>query len=369
MAWALIFDGVNDYATISNTLLHTEIGRTTFEYEIYAAPDADQTPFRVVGNAGAFTGQFSIRPSDVQIRLGGAGASQVTIPYVQVFDGLYHTYKIRRDGNNYSFIIDDIEVATTTSSAATGGNGVVYIGRVSGNYAHTNIGYIIFRDSIGGTDLFNWDATASSHAAGAPILTETVTANNATGSGFPTDGSAWVDLGGGGISIAMAESGPSFIESINTNLSVNITGAIVENGPSFTETVNATLTSLTIQANIAESGPSFTESISATLTETLTINADIAEQGPSFTEAIAASLDVNITSAITELGPSFTESININVIGDRIASIVESGPSFTEAITASIPITITVNPKNIIRVKRKDNTVIIKRKSNIIRVR
>ena len=173
----------------------------------------------------------------------------------------------------------------------------------------------------------------------------------------------------GGISIAVAEIGPSFTESINTNLSVNITSAITENGPAFTEAVNVTLTSLTLQASIVESGPSFTESITATLTETLTINADIAEQGPSFTESITASLGVNITSAITELGPSFTESININVIGDRIASIVESGPSFVESIIASIPITITVNPKNIIRVKRKDNTVIIKRKSNIIRVR
>ena len=180
---------------------------------------------------------------------------------------------------------------------------------------------------------------------------------------------AFINSGGGGISIGVTEAGPSFTESINTNLSVNITGAIVENGPAFTEAVNVTLTSLTLQANITESGPSFTESITATLTETLTINADIAEQGPSFTESITSNLGVNITSVITELGPSFTESININVIGDRVASIVESGPSFVESIIASIPITITVNPKNIIRVKRKDNTVIIKRKSNIIRVR
>lgn len=155
---------------------------------------------------------------------------------------------------------------------------------------------------------------------------------------------AFINSSGSGISIGVTEAGPSFTESINTNLSVNITGAIVENGPAFTEAVNVTLTSLTLQANITESGPPFTESITS-------------------------NLGVNITSVITELGPSFTESININVIGDRVASIVESGPSFVESIIASIPITITVNPKNIIRVKRKDNTVIIKRKSNIIRVR
>ena len=172
-----------------------------------------------------------------------------------------------------------------------------------------------------------------------------------------------------GISIAVTESGPSFTESINTSLSVNITGDIVENGPAFTEAVNVTLTSLTLQANIAEAGPAFTESITATLTETLTISADITEQGPAFSELITVNLGVNITSAITELGPSFTESINISVTGDRLASIVESGPSFTESIIASIPIIITLNPKNIIRVKRKSNTVIIKRKSNIIRVK
>lgn len=252
--------------------------------------------------------------------------------------------------------------------------------------------------SSGGADGFNslngglylGDYNAANNAGSTPgansitnlsIVASNVFTNPAGGDyspkvGGPLDGASStggfigaVDLGGGGISIGVTEAGPSFTESINTNLSVNITGAIVENGPAFTEAVNVTLTSLTLQANITESGPSFTESITATLTETLTINADIAEQGPSFTESITSNLGVNITSVITELGPSFTESININVIGDRVASIVESGPSFVESIIASIPITITVNPKNIIRVKRKDNTVIIKRKSNIIRVR
>lgn len=196
MASALQFDGVNDYCSILSQLLHTEIGRTTFEYEIYAAPDIDQSTFRVFGNSGTFAGQFSILTTGVQIRLGGAGASQVNIPYVQVFDGLYHTYLIRRDGNNYSLLIDGILVASTTSAAATGGNGVTLLGRVSGNYTHTNVGYITFRNSIGGTALFNWDATASSHAAGTPILTDTVGGNNATGVNMPTDGSAWLDLGG-----------------------------------------------------------------------------------------------------------------------------------------------------------------------------
>lgn len=35
----------------------------------------------------------------------------------------------------------------------------------------------------------------------------------------------------------------------------------------------------------------------------------------------------------------------------------------------NIPVIITINPKNIIRVKRKENTVRVKRNSNIIRVK
>ncbi|HHZ94209.1 MAG TPA: hypothetical protein EYN67_01335, partial [Flavobacteriales bacterium] len=240
MAWALIFDGVNDYATITTEDLHTEVGRTTFEYEIFAAPDVDQSTFRILGNPGAFTGQFSILTTGVQIRLGGAGASQVTIPYVQVFDGLYHTYKIRRDGNDYSFLIDEVEVATTTSSAATGGNGVQYIGRVSGNFTHTNIGYIIFRDSIAGTELFNWDATASSHAAGTPVLLDITGGNDATGVNMPTDGSAWVDLGGGGITVT-----PSTINS-----------ASVSNNPAITFNSVVSLTPNTIDSLSVANNPS-----------------------------------------------------------------------------------------------------------------
>jgi len=45
--------------------------------------------------------------------------------------------------------------------------------------------------------LHNWNPTASSHAAGTPILTDTIGGNNATGVNMPTDGSAWINLGGG----------------------------------------------------------------------------------------------------------------------------------------------------------------------------
>jgi len=175
--------------------------------------------------------------------------------------------------------------------------------------------------------------------------------------------------GSGGISIILDEQGPSFTESFNTTLSVNISANISEAGPSFSESVNVDVSSLTIQASIAEQGASFSEGVSATVTPSLSINASISENGPSFIESINTDLEVNISSSISELGPSFSESINLNLTKDVLASITEFGPSFNESINANIPIKITLNPKNLIRVKRKSNTVIIKRKSNIIRVK
>ncbi len=174
---------------------------------------------------------------------------------------------------------------------------------------------------------------------------------------------------GGGITVTVNETGPSFTESINTNLSVNITGNIAESGPSFTESVSATLSALTIQAVITESGPSFNESISANVTTSLTINASISETGPSFTESISANLDTNLSATINELGPSFTESINVSTTTKIIATITEFGPSFSENIVASIPIKVSLNPRNSVKVKRKSNAVKIKRKSNNIRVK
>jgi len=365
MAWALQFDGVNDHLTRATPDSYNG-NLTNYRWVARAIRDSSSNLY-FIGRAGSFNDYISQQSSVFRIRYGSSTVSwNATVP-VSTNEV---EWTVTRNGNTHELFIDGVSQGTVsssgTSSAVKG-----YIGRAnnSNTAAIKLIKMQLWDANVGGSLLSNYDATNSSHAAGTAVLTDTVGGNNGTGVNMPTDGSAWVDLGGGGISIEVTESGPSFTESINTNLSVNITGAIVENGPAFTDAVNVTLTSLTLQANIAESGPSFTESIAATLTETLTINTDIVEQGPSFTESITASLGVNITSVITESGPSFTESINISVIGDRVASIVENGPSFTESIIASIPITITVNPKNIIRMKRKDNTVIIKRKSNIIRVR
>ncbi|MAO21781.1 MAG: hypothetical protein CMJ25_13620 [Phycisphaerae bacterium] len=210
------------------------------------------------------------------------------------------------------------------------------------------------------TGNFNGVNRAGEGVPGASSQTNLTTAdfNDYANNDFRLDpASAFVTNGAGG----------SFMGAAVAPGGSGVTVTVTESGPSFTESISSTLTA-SIISSITESGPGFAESINVTLSAPL-IQAGISEAGPSFTELVNANLDVNISAVITELGPSFTESISINVIGERVASIAESGPSFVESIIASVPIVITVNPKNIIRVKRKSNTVIIKRKSNTIRVK
>lgn len=171
------------------------------------------------------------------------------------------------------------------------------------------------------------------------------------------------------ISASITESGPSFTESINTTVFSNISANIAESGPLFSESVSATITSIGIQANISELGPDFNESISADITTSLNINASIAEQGPDFTESISSTLTANIDAAIVESGPDFIESISVNVQTNLSASIAENGPDFTESIIATIPIVITVNPRNTRNVQRRSHNVRVVSKSKTKKVR
>ena len=53
-----------------------------------------------------------------------------------------------------------------------------------------------------GITLNNWDADSSSRGVGTPVLTDIIGGDDATGINMPTDGSAWIDLGGSGVSVS-----------------------------------------------------------------------------------------------------------------------------------------------------------------------
>ena len=402
MAWALQFDGVNDYASAANWT------PTGANYSV-------EVEFSTTQNSAAWSGLFTVESYNdnqgfgLMIRGGSlalhildeaGNKNPVTITGTSsASDGGLHIAKVVVSPIETKVYLDG-DLKHTDSRVPVLSSHPIVFGARNGNsgsgatdYLDAQIKSWLFIDDSDALNNRNYDAASSSHAAGTPVLTDTIGGNNATGVNMPTDGSAWIDLGGsGGLTASITESGPSFTEqisatlskaieasitelgpsfteSISTNLSANIAGSIGESGPAFTESISATLSTLTIQGNITESGPSFTDSISVDVQASVGLNASIAELGPSFTESVQASLDKAIEANISEYGPSFTDSIAISLTSEIDASIGEYGPSFIESLSAKIPVKISVNAKNTIKVKRSANTVKIKRKSNILRVK
>jgi hypothetical protein len=212
MAWALQFDGVNDYATLASVIDFT--GDFTVEFELDLTVSRNDGFLELSTSTNNFFGK--INNNAIFCRMGGQtlqynpGASVVGV----------HKYKWQKTGTTLVASFDN--VVQITNSSFTGGSTFDLIGRLQGG--NNLLGQLL---SITGVDSnsqsFSYDPTASSHAAGTPVLIDTVGGNDATGVNMPTDGSAWIDLGGGGISITA--------DTVNTNYTtinpaITLTGSI-----------------------------------------------------------------------------------------------------------------------------------------------
>ena len=199
MVWVLQFKGVNDSATapLVATSPYTPDG-FEFKFKIMFndfAPNNFRLAVELGKNGAGFgvglrpDGQFRVRIRNGEFTV-GAGAL----------------------GVEYEFIFTQASGGGTRAVDVTV-NGTPLISNNVSNTTYDNTWLLIGADNRGGNteidfyyaswqDLTTpannalWDATASSHTAGTPILTDTIGGNNATGVNMPTDGSAWIDLGG-----------------------------------------------------------------------------------------------------------------------------------------------------------------------------
>ena len=189
MAWALQFDGQNDYADISTPIDLT--GDFTIEFELDLSASRNDGFIESSTGTNNFFGKLN--NNSIYCRLGGQ-----TITYSQTPPPGVNKYKWIKSGNNITCYFNG--VVKNSSTTFTGGSTLNRFGRFQGG--SNMLGQLLSCtgvDSNGAS--FNYDPTSSSHAAGTPILTDTAGGNNATGVNMPTDGSAWVNLGGSGTSI------------------------------------------------------------------------------------------------------------------------------------------------------------------------
>lgn len=138
-------------------------------------------------------------------RINGVSKTGTTI----IETDTYFELKLVVTDSEYIFHLDDVEqfrypnttpidpiVSLNTASASLGVDSKVEFLKVDGK--------------------LHLDATASDHSdTGAqPVLVDTIGNNNATGVNFPTDGSAWVDLGGGIVGINQFEYGGNVVVDV-----------------------------------------------------------------------------------------------------------------------------------------------------------
>jgi hypothetical protein len=189
MAWAIQFDGVNDYGIPVNAVVIP--WSTPFEIEVKVTVTGNYS--RPFGNQAGNFSRLLIFDTTNEVRLTTDTGYNVKFTAPAYVKTDFNTFKFISDGLGISFYFNGAFVET--KSGYTGGFNINRVGR------HSTVGYTkgaieFIRINSNSVDLVNWDATASDHSAVTPVLSDTVGINDVTMVKMPTDGSAWLDLGG-----------------------------------------------------------------------------------------------------------------------------------------------------------------------------
>ena len=187
MAWALLFDGVNDYAEITTDISLGSDFDLEVKFKVYSGAGSTSVVLSTQADGAQWIGRWS---TTRHLAFWNGG-----INFVEGFlvDTDY-TYRLVRVGSSVDWYINGVLELTFTNGATLT---IPSFGKLGGG-SNNMLGQIEYMTIAGES---NYSATDSSHAAGTPVLTDLISGNNATGVNMPTDGSAWVDLGGSGISL------------------------------------------------------------------------------------------------------------------------------------------------------------------------
>lgn len=194
MSWALNFNGINNHVLIDCAELG---GSWSVRFKIKDNGSQSGTHYRIanegVGNTGT---TLDVAKDGSGVRFSRSGS-----PYN--FTGLSFNPEdeielIYTSGgsNNFELLVGGVSQGTLTVNKWCEFGVLGYAWSTSGGY---QLEYFEFTASNPENSRM-YDATASNHnnTGLQPVLVDTINSNNAIGVNMPTDGSAWIDLGGGG---------------------------------------------------------------------------------------------------------------------------------------------------------------------------
>lgn len=204
MAWAVETDGVNDYLVSSTSWVPTDLDNWNLKIRARRLSGT--------GNRVLFTNSDFDDGMYINANTGGSGDNlSCFIGGVPIFapltgfntDRLFHDIEVDCVSGVIELIVDTVSYGTASRGGLSLSRNKIWFGNRAGtsSWMHQQTEYVDLTDSNTPSNSRYYDATASSHAAGTPILTDTIGGNNATGFNMPTDGSAWIDLGGSGVTV------------------------------------------------------------------------------------------------------------------------------------------------------------------------
>ena len=348
MAWIVESDGVDDSltsATIGNVVAS--------KLRVVSTNVTWQTTGYLWSQAGATvsTREFGLwlLSGTYRVYAGGSStvvATEASFPISNVTVDLTVDY----NANTAILIIDGV---TAFNGAITAGTGRVNneafraFARGGGFFAQSGT-------RVGNTEIYiddvlvrNYDFDNSSHGSGTVTVDDITASNDWTGVNMATDGSPWVDLGGG-VTVTAATANYNYSEIAGV---IDLTGEVMVTGQTANYDYAAITATIELGTEIIVTGQTANYNYtgidgSIELTGLITVIGQTANYDY---DGIAA--DITLQGSIVVTGS--TANYDYNALN---ATIILQGP-------------ITINPKNIIRVKRKSNTIRVKRKSNTIIVR
>ena len=194
MAWAIETNGITTHL---ETGTYENVAGSIFEIKFKTI--GPPKTFGFLGSAFGTSDTYLRVSAFGSIAAKGDSFAGSNIPWpggINIFDGEWHVLRFHCFATRHQIELDGNFSALYGPAILTDKWSV--LGVYSSSLARFR-GQIEYAKWINnGANNFNWDATASDHVPGNPIVKD-ISGNNqdALGIGFPTDGSAWINLGGG----------------------------------------------------------------------------------------------------------------------------------------------------------------------------
>lgn len=186
-------------------------------------------------------------------------------------------------------------------------------GRGASQFANMDMEYFRYwSDATQTTLVYDWDANSSdtSNTGVQPVLTETVSANDATGVNFPTDGSAWGGVAAG-ITVTATETLNAYSDSITADIDYNVSANITETLSSYSDSASIEFESLLIGASVTETLNSYQDSSITDVTGQIDVS--VTETLNSYSDSVTATIAKQIDVQVTELLSSYSDSSAIKL--------------------------------------------------------